>query len=91
MEDPVGPAHRVVPVPADLEPDAAGVVAAGELHAVDGRERRREQAPLERDGDVVLLLVAPGPRQRPAAWSACATDERLVRIVERLLLQAEGA
>ena len=85
VEDPVGPANRVVPVAADLETHAAGVVAPGELEALDDRELLGQQAPLERDGDVVLPLVPPSPGQRSGRVVGVGADERLVRIVERSL------
>ena len=60
MHDPVGAAQRVVPVTADLEPDAAGAVAAGQVDAFDRGQRLGQQAALERDRDVVLLRVSAG-------------------------------
>ena len=89
VEDAVGPADRVVPVPAHLEPDAARVVPAAELEAVDGRQSVGKQAPLERDGDVVLALVAAGPRQGSGRVLRVRDHKRLVGIVERLIVREE--
>ena len=85
VEDSVGSPNSVVPVAADLEPDATGVVPARELEAVDDGERIRQQAPLECDGDVVLVLVASSARESSGRLVDVRDDERLVGIVEGLV------
>ena len=84
VDDPVRPAQRVVPVAADLEPDAARAVAAGEVDALDRGQRLGQQAALQRDRDLVLLLVAPRAGERAAGVLGLRGDERLVGLVERL-------
>ena len=65
VHDPVGALHDVVPVAADLEAGAAGLVARGGVDGVDLRDAG-EQAALQRRRDRVLLLVAQPPLRRAA-------------------------
>ena len=66
LDDAVGPPQHVEPVAPDLQARAPGLVAR---RRVDGLDRRnvRQEAALQRDGDVVLLLVPQRPPHRALA------------------------
>ena len=64
LDDPVGPADRVVPVAADLDRVAAREVVAGELDAVGGRQPVGQQAALQAHGELVLVREEPSALER---------------------------
>ena len=89
VDDAVGPAHGVVPVAADLEPDPAGAVAAGEIERPRSRAAVRQQAPLQRHGDIVLLLVAARPRERAPGVVGVRGEEGVIGLVEHLVVREQ--
>ena len=76
--------ERVVPVAADLEMLHRGAVGGRDLVARVGRQRPRQQARLQRAGDVALELVEPHALER---------ERRLLgaRVQERALVRRELA
>ena len=85
MHDAVGAAHGVVPVAADLEPDAARVVAPGELDALDLGERLGQQAALERDRDLVLAFERRGAVERRRRLLGVRRDQPLLAVAQRVV------
>ena len=83
--------HDVVPVAADLETCAPGLVVTQQLHAVDLRQELREQAALEARGDGVLVLVIAGAGQRLRGLVGIPGDMRPLALVQDTLVGEEQA
>ena len=94
VHDAVGAADRVVPVAADLEAGAAGVVAPDQLDALDLGQAVREQAALQSHGDLVLALERGRAVERLRGLLGVPGDLRLLALVQRMRVgeqQAERA
>ena len=89
VDDAVGAAHGVVPVPADLEPDRARVVAAREPEPFDHRQLVRQEAPLQRRGDIVLPLRVAGPPERPCCVVGVGGKEGVIGVVEHFVVREQ--
>ena len=94
VEDPVGPAHDVVPVPADIQPGGTCLVAAGQVEPTRRRKLLRQQALLQHRRHFVLSLVVTGARERLRCLLGLRGDDCLLVLVQGPLApeqQRQGA
>ena len=91
VHDAVGTPHRVVPIPADHEPGAAGGVAPDQLDAVDVGQVGGEQAVLQPHRDLVLALEGGRALERLRSLLGEPRDLLLLALVERAGMGEEQA
>ena len=78
---------HVVPIAAHLGLRARGQVAGRNSHAGDRGQRQRQQAPLQRLGDAVLVLVQPGVVDRERGPVRDEAEQPLLLVGELALAE----